>query len=68
MTIYDNHGNAYTIAKGEYQSATKTIAFDYMPYDDLVPDFIYGKSISPATVTTYDDYYGIIIYSYGFDY
>ena len=68
MTIYDNHGNAYTIAKGEYQSASKTIAFDYMPYDDLVPDFIYGKSISPATVTTYDDYYGIIIYRYGFDY
>ena len=68
MTVYDNHGNAYTIAKGEYQSATKTVSFDYMPYDDLVPDFIYGTSTSPANVTTYDDYYGIVIYSYGFDY
>ncbi|MBQ9721892.1 MAG: DUF4906 domain-containing protein [Bacteroidales bacterium] len=68
MTVYDNHGNAYTIAKGEYQSATKTVSFDYMPYDDLVPDFIYGTSTSPASVTTYDDYYGIVIYRYGFDY
>lgn len=68
MTVYDNHGNSYTIKKGEHQSEKKTISFDYMPYDDLVPDFIYGESISPSTVTTYDEYYGIVIYSYGFDY
>lgn len=68
MTVYDNHGNSYSINKGEQQSEKKTIAFDYMPYDDLVPDFIYGASISPATVTTYEEDDGIVIYSYGFDY
>ena len=68
MTIYDNHGNAYTIAKGAYESAKKSISMDYMPYDDLVPDFFYGKSISPSVVTTYSESEGIVKYSYVFDY
>lgn len=68
MTIYDNHGNSYTIKKGELESEKRTVSFDYMPYDDLIPDFIYGESISPATVTTYDENYGIVIYKYVFDY
>ena len=68
MTIYDNHGNVYTIAKGAYESAKKSISMDYMPYDDLVPDFFYGKSISPSVVTTYSESEGIVKYSYVFDY
>ena len=68
MTIYDNHGNAYTIVKGAYESAKKSISMDYMPYDDLVPDFFYGKSISPSVVTTYSESEGIVKYSYVFDY
>lgn len=39
-----------------------------MPYDDLVPDFFYGKSISPSVVTTYSESEGIVKYSYVFDY
>ena len=68
MTVYDNFGNAYSIAKGSMQSSSKSLSFDYMPYDDLVPDFIYGSSISPSSVTEYDENKGILIYEYGFDY